>query len=807
MSSANGLKRAGLYAGGQPQSAGEPRKRPRIKHESENLADDIKEEILDEVRTTDAGDDRPAETAAAAAVREREVILPKKATVLAIPGETTRDGIVRDLATQFFEPPGGVDYSFLAIKPDAKNRPLWVADDGKIFLEAFSPQAAPAQDFLITIAEPVSRPSRIHEYRLTTYSLYAAVSVGMETNTLLDVLERYSKVKLPERVVKFIKECTLSYGKVKLVLKHNRYFLESHYPEVLRLLLKDPIISDARVTKREEPPANSFLPRTKGSLVPEQQIQRAAPSDMNVAAATTPANAALDDSAFGAVIFLDQVDDADADGEADFAQSFEIQKAKVEDVKKRCSEMDYPLMEEYDFRHDDVNPNLDIDLSPKCTIRDYQEKSLSKMFGGGGGRARSGIIVLPTGAGKTLVGITAACTVKKSTLVLCTNAISVEQWANEFRNWSTIAEDRIAKFTSQSKSKFAGDSGIVVSTYTMITHQGTRSWETGKMIEFINSREWGLLILDEVHVVPANVFRRVITTVAAQTKLGLTATLVREDEKIADLNFLIGPKLYEANWMDLAGRGHIAKVEFMATQYLIRTREAAGDKIIVFSDNVLALVHYARALKKPHIYGRTQDKERMSILNYFREGHPSFQTIFLSKVGDTSLDLPEATCLIQISSQFGSRRQEAQRMGRILRAKRRNEEGFRSRFYTLVSQDTDEVAFSDKRKRFLIDQGYQYKVISNIKDLIPDEELSTLMYSSKREQGDLLTLVLNAGEEAGDEEELEVREDDLGFGAAAALAGGKGKGRSRRQPSERAKQLAFDKKRNPLFRKFYKKTG
>ncbi|KAI9332872.1 P-loop containing nucleoside triphosphate hydrolase protein [Zopfochytrium polystomum] len=828
-------------AGGGQYAGMSERKKLKIKQENSELYD---EGIKQEMMTVDAKMERPEDEHPAEIVpivREREVIIPKKASMLVIPGEPNREGIIRDLATQFFEPPSGTDYSFQSLKPDAHTRPLWVADDGKILLEAFSPLAAPAQDFLITIAEPVSRPARVHEYRLTTYSLYAAVSVGMETNILLEVLERYSKVKLPERVIRFIKDCTLSYGKVKLVLKHNRYFLESSYPEILRLLLKDQVISEARLVRQDDNMngSTSLLSKPKSLLPSAQGASRAAPTEANIAAATTPANAALDDTAFGAVIFLDQADDdADADGEADFAQSFEIEKARVEDVKKRCTELDYPLMEEYDFRHDDVNPNLDIDLSPRCMIRDYQEKSLSKMFGGGGGRARSGIIVLPTGAGKTLVGITAACTVKKSTLVLCTNAISVEQWANEFRHWSTISEDRIAKFTSQSKAKFAGESGIVVSTYTMITHSGTRSWETGKMIEFINSREWGLLILDEVHVVPANVFRRVLTTVAAHTKLGLTATLVREDEKIADLNFLIGPKLYEANWMDLAGRGHIAKVEateiwcpmtgdfyhhymrlsprkrrllcvmnpikFMVAQYLIRTREAAGDKIIVFSDNVYALRHYAHKMKKPFIYGKTQEKERMSILNYFRNGHPSFQTIFLSKVGDTSLDLPEATCLIQISSQFGSRRQEAQRMGRILRAKRRNEEGFRSRFFTLVSQDTDEVAFSDKRKRFLIDQGYQYKVISSIKDLIPEEEMSELAYYSKKDQADLLNMLLKAEENAGDEEEIEAREDDLGFTGASSTD--KGKGRGKRPAGEKAKQLALEKKRNPLFRKFYKKN-
>ncbi|KAJ3191043.1 hypothetical protein HK101_008146 [Irineochytrium annulatum] len=754
-------------------------------------------------------------------MKEHFISVPIKAK-LSVPTSdpSARAGAIQDLASQLFTPPAA-DYSFLPVKPDSKGRPLWVADDGRILLEAFSANASSAIDFLITIAEPVSRPSRIHEYKLTPYSLYAAVSVGMETETLLQVLERYSKNKVPDSVNNFIRECTNTYGKVKLVLKHNRYFLESSYPDILRLLLRDPVINASRVISTGE--AEPLMSTAARSLLAAPPKPGAA-ANGNAAAGTAPI--ATNDLDFGAVILdRDSDDEGDVNNESDFAQSFEITKASVEEVKRRCTEnLDYPLMEEYDFRHDEVNENLEIDLSPKCIIRDYQEKSLSKMFGGGGGRARSGIIVLPTGAGKTLVGITAACTVKKSTLVLCTNAISVEQWAREFRNWSNIAEGKIAKFTSENKSKFVGESGIVVSTYTMISHSGKRSWETNKMLEFISGREWGLLILDEVHVVPANVFRRVLTTVAAHTKLGLTATLVREDDKIADLNFLIGPKLYEANWMDLASRGHIAKVEacevwcpmtgdfyreyltcpprkrrllcvmnpskFMAAQYLIRAREEAGDKIIVFSDNVYALYTYAKKLEKPFIYGKTSHDERTKILTLFRESHPKFKTIFLSKVGDTSLDLPEATCLIQISSQFGSRRQEAQRMGRILRAKRRNEAGFRSRFFTLVSRDTDEV-------------------IKDLGDLIPPEIIPTLEYSDLKDQQALLADVLKQNEDMADDEEVETREDDLAgefmkkkpTGGPGSRGGAVRKGAGR---GEVNKKVA-EKKRNNLFKAFYNK--
>ena len=373
-------------------------------------------------------------------------------------------------------------------------------------------------------------------------------------------------------MVSFIKACTLSYGKVKLVLKENTYFIESAYPDILQKLLKDPIISEARVKTSGEPSGELInIAAPSGKDLQIAGIKKSNDKDKNAAIATTTASSSSingtnkPEDEFGAVITLENADEEEQ--EADSVAQFEIQKDFVESVKKQCLEIDYPMLEEYDFRKDNFNANLDIDLKPSTMIRPYQEKCLSKMFGNG--RARSGIIVLPCGAGKTLVGITAACTIKKSCLVLCTSAVSVEQWAKEFHKWSTAKEGQIARFTSDTKEKFSGDAGIVISTYTMVTHTGKRAYDTGKMMQFINSREWGFLLLDEVHVVPANVFRKVLTTVAAHTKLGLTATLVREDDKIDDLNFLIGPKLYEANWMDLASKGHIANVQVFNSSLFI----------------------------------------------------------------------------------------------------------------------------------------------------------------------------------------------------------------------------------------------
>ncbi|GAA5949505.1 hypothetical protein JCM3765_002683 [Sporobolomyces pararoseus] len=773
------------------------------------------------------------------------------------------------------------DYGYLPLRPDQVSRPFYIVPStGHIILENFHPLAKYATDFLVAIAEPVSRPKFIHEYKLTPHSLYAAVSVGLETENIIEVLNRMSKVPVPEELCDFIRECTHSYGKVKMVLKKNKHFVESGDPETLRILLRDEVIANARVPvevseqeardkdgtatfglEKDKAPSRAGLviPGTKEAGAPNLPGQKDAAVNGGANGKEGESNGKgkekeAEEDLFTAVVGLEKDDDVDDDDEV---HAFEIQEAEIEAVKRRCLDLDYRMMEEYDFRHDDVNPTLEIDLKPTAALRPYQEKSLGKMFGNG--RARSGIIVLPCGAGKTLVGVTAATTIRKSCIVLCTSSVSVMQWKQQFLQWSTIKDSSISVFTADQKEKFTGDAGIVVSTYSMVANRQKRSHDSQKMMDFLTSREWGFILLDEVHVVPAAMFRKVITKIKAHTKLGLTATLVREDDKIDDLNFLIGPKLYEANWMDLAENGHIAKVQcaevwcdmtpefyreylreksrkkmllycmnpkkFQACQFLIQYHENRGDKIIVFSDNVYALEAYAKKLGKLYIHGGTPQVERMRILQNFQH-NPIVNTIFLSKVGDTSIDLPEATCLIQISSHFGSRRQEAQRLGRILRAKRRNDEGFNAFFYSLVSKDTQEMYYSSKRQGFLVDQGYAFKVITSLEGL---NQLDNLVYPTKSEQIELLQSVLLASESDADlgtdvsaskgdltgsittnsfgGPAVQGRKDGAGqatrvAGSLQALSGGQSMAYTERQKSAN-KQLAKDtaKNRHSLFKK------
>lgn len=619
-------------------------------------------------------------------------------------------------------------YEELVIRPDSEKYPLWVNYDALIIFEAFRQNSKHVADFLIAISEPVSRPLKIHEYQITSYSLYAAASVGLTTDQILTTLARFSKNQLPRSVRNFITDCTLSYGKIKLVRAESKFYIETVNSDLFAMILKDPVI--ARLICTTDP------------------------------------------------------------------RTHQAQITSVEEARKRCIEIDYPLIEEYDFKNDENLSSLEIDLRPSTQIRSYQEICLNKMFGNG--RARSGIIVLPCGSGKTLVGVTAATTIKKSSLILCTSAVSVEQWRAATLQFTNIAPSNIARFTSERKEWFTGPAGILITTYSMMAYSGKRSADAQQIMNAIQTHEWGLMVLDEVHVVPAQVFRRTVSSVSHHCKLGLTATLVREDDKIEDLNFLIGPKLYEADWQDLSTQGHIARVEgaevwckmtaefyreylvqnasykrllsimnptkFQICEYLIDKHEKRGDKIIVFSDSVFALKEYAVKLGKPYIYGPTGQMERMRILKQFQT-NPLINTIFLSKVGDTSIDLPEATCLIQVSSHFGSRRQEAQRLGRVLRAKKRNDPNFKVFFYTLVSKDTEEMAYSAKRQQFLIDQGYSFNVITDMPSAFQKEDR---VCKTKSQQKELLASILLAAandlasEETEDGDRIESYEQSLG---------------------------------------------
>jgi len=326
---------------------------------------------------------------------------------------------------------------------------MWITPNLKVFLETFSPVYKQAYDFLIAISDPVCRPYHIHEYKISSHSLYAAASLGLQTSDIINALERFSKVELHETVKKFITRHTQSCGKVKLVMKKARYFIESTDSSILAHLLTDPEISAARKDlqvgysindeefERDEitrflkiksslPAPSLYLPGTNNKLANQEEAM---------------GFTGMSSSLRNAPIFCFEVSNNRLpSGDTD-----------LENVRRKCRVSGFPLLEEYDFRHDSSLTDIAMNLRPIAQIRDYQEKSLSKMFGNG--RARSGIIVLPCGAGKTLVGITAASTVKKSCLVFATTAVSVLQWRDQFLKWSNISRDSVFAMTANQDEK------------------------------------------------------------------------------------------------------------------------------------------------------------------------------------------------------------------------------------------------------------------------------------------------------------------------------------------------------------------
>ena len=619
-------------------------------------------------------------------------------------------------------------------------KPLWTSPNGYILFEIFIKTIEEIEDFLITISEPVSRTKMIQEFVLTPYALYAAVTSGMETQDVLKIIAKLSKNLLPKVVYKMIKVCTKFYGKMHLILYKHSYFIYTPDLLLVKSLLKDTEIGNFTL---------NLIWQSKKDYRYKKIIKNDLKNSLN-SKRNPNFNRLSNLFHTQIIIWLDS------------------KKNNVEKIRRRCVELDCPLLEEYDFIHDIHVCSIKIDLNPDTRIRKYQEKALSKMFNKS--RARSGVVVLPCGAGKTIVGIAAITIIKKTALIVCNSTVSVEQWRKQFLKWSDINGAKIKSFIAGYFNNFENIiSDIVVTTYSMISFGGQRAKLSASLICEIKKREWWMVILDEVHVVPANVFRKVLGAIKTHCKLGLTATLLREDRKVGDIGFLIGPKLYEANWLDLEKVGYLAMAccaevccdmpldfyeryltESSSTRqilcalnpnkarvcdFLIRYHESRGDRILVFSDNVFALRSYATKMTKSFIYGATGSLERMKLLKNFQEQEG--QTLFISRIGDTSIDLPEANVILQISSHYGSRRQEAQRLGRILRPKSKSKRAF---FYSLVSSGTEEMFYATKRQQFLVSQGYDFKTINKLTGI---ENISNLVFDSEEEKKSLLIQILS----------------------------------------------------------------
>ena len=562
--------------------------------------------------------------------------------------------------------------------------PLIVQGDRSLLLDVHAPLAEECRNALIPFAELEKSPEHLHTYKLTPLSLWNAASAGFSAQDAVDVLERFARYDVPQAVVAWIKEVCSRFGKIRL--------LPAEDPETLVLVAQTEAIykeigANTAVKKLLNPSA--------GYAVPE------------------PVEG--------------------GEGPNKYAYSYTIKLTDRGTIKQLLLEAGWPVKDEVTLT--DGEP-LDFNLREKTAggeplvIRDYQTAAAKALVGDKGPGTGFGTIVLPCGSGKTIVGMQIMDMLKTSTLIITTNISAVHQWIDELLDKTNLTKDDIAEYTGESKDI----KPVTIATYQVLT------WRPDKEGPFphfsiFHERPWGLIIYDEVHMLPAPVFR-VVAELQAVRRVGLTATLVREDGCEGYVFSLVGPKRYDVPWKELERDKWIASAEcievridlpdYKEIDYAVAgAREKhkiasqnpdklplvsqiinkySEDKILVIGQYLEQLAEIAKELNAPIITGKTPTSERDRIYGEFRKGN--IRVLVVSKVANFAIDLPDASLAIQVSGTFGSRQEEAQRLGRILRPKERT-----SRFFTLITRNTVEEEFSSNRQKFLAEQGYSYRIV------------------------------------------------------------------------------------------------
>lgn len=573
----------------------------------------------------------------------------------------------------------------MTYKPE---NPLIVQGDKSVLLEVDNPLYQEARDMLARFAELEKSPEYIHTYRISPLSLWNAASAGLNAAAILEGLENYSKYPVPGNVRVDITEYITRYGRVKLIRRNGDLLLTSEdavlITEISRQKQLAPYLID-----RLDPLTLRTDPAWRGHI-----------------------KQALVNIGYPAEDLAGYVD-----GEA------------LPLYLRPTSKREQPFY-----------------------VRDYQREAAEIFYAGGASQGGSGVIVLPCGAGKTIVGMAAMAQTQCSTLVLTPNTVAVQQWIEELLDKTTLTEDQIGEYTGQRKDIRP----VTIATYQTMTYRkrGTKGQDLSLVEEFPHfdlfaQRDWGLIVYDEVHLLPAPVFR-ITAEIQARRRLGLTATLVREDGREEDVFSLIGPKKYDVPWKDLERQGWIATADVVEVRipltddlrmtyaladprqkYRVAAENPAKFEVIDellakhTDDRVLIIGMYLDQLKEVEarygyslITGETPVRERHRLYKEFKEG--TISRLIISKVGNFAIDLPDANIMIQISGTFGSRQEEAQRLGRILRPK---SDGRLAHFYTLVTKDTQDQDFSANRQLFLTEQGYQYIIL--YADEVEDYEPAT----------------------------------------------------------------------------------
>ena len=533
--------------------------------------------------------------------------------------------------------------------------PLIVQSDRTVLLETDHPDATTARHELAIFAELERAPEHIHTYRITKLGLWNARAAGHTAEFILESLRKWSKFDIPQLVASEIENTIARFGKLEIARDDQGLILTS----------------DSRAVLAEVSSNSKVAELLEGEIEDGFRVR---------------------DWARGA-------------------------------LKQQLLKLGWPASDNAGYTPGAPYP-IELD-EQNWSLRDYQREAADKFELGG-----SGVVVLPCGAGKTMVGAAIMADVKANTLILVTNTVAARQWRDELLAKTSLTEDDIAEYSGSSKNL----APVTIATYQILT---TKRKNEFTHLALLNARDWGLIIYDEVHLLPAPIFK-MTADLQARRRLGLTATLVREDGRESDVFSLIGPKRFDAPWKDIEAQGYIApancfevrvalpdeaRMEYAISDQESRFRIAAtataklaimrkildkhkSEPTLIIGQYLSQIAEVAEALNVPKLTGETPVDVREELFRGFRNGEIS--TLVVSKVANFSVDLPEASVAIQISGAFGSRQEEAQRLGRLLRPK---EDGRSAAFYTIVAADTVEQDFAQNRQRFLAEQGYSYEII------------------------------------------------------------------------------------------------
>jgi len=540
------------------------------------------------------------------------------------------------------------------------NGPLIVQSDRTLLLEVDHADAEACRADIAPFAELERSPEHVHTYRLSSLGLWNASAAGHDAEQVVDALLRWSRYTVPQALLVDVAEVMGRYGRLRL----------------------------------EVDPVHGLVLRTT-DLAVLTEVLRAKPVAPLVGA---------------------RIDD----------HTVVVPRGERGRLKQALLKAGWPAEDQAGYVDGTAHP-IELHEGQGFDLRPYQRQAVDAFFAGG-----SGAIVLPCGAGKTLVGLAAMARAGARTLILVTNTVAARQWRAELLARTSLTEAEVGEYSGERKEIRP----VTLATYQILT---TRRREIYTHLELFSAEDWGLVIYDEVHLLPAPVFR-MTADIQSRRRLGLTATLIREDGREGDVFSLIGPKRYDAPWRDIEAQGWIApatctevrvtltdeermsyalaeaeeryrvgataRSKLAVVEALSRAAVADGQPTLVIGQYIDQVELLAERLGAPLITGKTATRERERLYQAFREGDEML--LVVSKVANFSVDLPEASVAIQVSGAFGSRQEEAQRLGRILRPKR---DGRQAHFYAVVARDTNDQEFAARRQRFLAEQGYAYQIV------------------------------------------------------------------------------------------------